>query len=611
MGIIDTFLRRVTPQKVKNQTELFGQNIATVSHLEELCGVPHGTFANEVFEKNKQDPQFTYELLEGPYQTALERKDRVQNIIKILKTQKDQELSTTIRLLCSPFEDPTDQTIDQLERMAEQTHGLMSSLYQAPKIRKMIRKHPAVTKHVHTLAQQLTKSLWQRGSPEEIQEGLEGLEDIIQDRFGEEQTFAQKMAALSRQKAIENPKPKPPKNKSFQSILALPVEPVSKKTLSPEEQKAHLENILKTAQDNIAYISNSIANAHAATPQLHADIATAKKTLNDLDHQLQILVKETELTNNKKNKLFKKLEKEKIDTSKISEKIKNTPNIDTIKSLPRTRGFLYESQGNIYRQSGVSTVSTDDIDNYRAEFPGLCLAIIEARQSFTQQELTLNGLRNENHELSTALKRIETYIARGQKEYGKLESYKNLLEHTIIPLCEARLSNPDFVISKTEETAARTLQNVQEWARQTFGEKLIVSDKAAKNIANSQYKEPELVLRSLELIGNEYYAQKCMNEKPDEERRKIRKTFLEAVKALRVEVCPVIKAKYENTLSDAYYVQNGDEKLLMNMHIKRGGAQNGKDCLRIYFAESVNPQTKELQIVIGHGTDHLRNSLTN
>ena len=145
--------------------------------------------------------------------------------------------------------------------------------------------------------------------------------------------------------------------------------------------------------------------------------------------------------------------------------------------------------------------------------------------------------------------------------------------------------------------SASSLEYLETWATAQVG-KVALTGRALSGAKKSLYAEPGHIYKALAFLAGPYRDYRC---------GKLSKPDMEA--ALAKSGCQLAGsagASVAGMQGDAYFVKWGGRRVMMDMHLRRGGGRDERYCLRIYFFWDAESQ----QVVVGWLPSHLDNSLT-
>ena len=140
---------------------------------------------------------------------------------------------------------------------------------------------------------------------------------------------------------------------------------------------------------------------------------------------------------------------------------------------------------------------------------------------------------------------------------------------------------------------------LQNWVEEYFPGRVILHQRAIRSLKNAEYENPELVFKSILLLGTLYYQMRTTSSFS-------RNEFDEKCAELGIEEAPTIADTCAGEQGESYFVSHHGKKYKLESHIKKGSSRDPKYCMRIYFFWS----NEDEQVVIGWLPQHLPISIS-
>lgn len=121
-----------------------------------------------------------------------------------------------------------------------------------------------------------------------------------------------------------------------------------------------------------------------------------------------------------------------------------------------------------------------------------------------------------------------------------------------------------------------TYGEMPQWIRENFSGRIVMIPRAIRALKDAAYEDVELVYKSVELLGTEYYKMRTTGEVTQEEFRK-------KCESLRVEDEGAVTEISAGELKDIYNVPYNGRKVKIERHLKKGNQRDPRNCMRIYY----------------------------
>lgn len=168
--------------------------------------------------------------------------------------------------------------------------------------------------------------------------------------------------------------------------------------------------------------------------------------------------------------------------------------------------------------------------------------------------------------------------------------------------------------NKSRYQQPRTYEDVANWVKSAFVEKLVLHPRAERAVKNATFENLALVCDAIEMLANEYHDCKMALPENREERQRLYKERQSQLGLIdEFSISPSQSGKYASEYFVEYPVGNKKKsKRPLERHLKTGGVHGGGAShdkrwdLRIYYFWDDEAK----QVVIGHLPSHLTNSAT-
>jgi hypothetical protein len=155
----------------------------------------------------------------------------------------------------------------------------------------------------------------------------------------------------------------------------------------------------------------------------------------------------------------------------------------------------------------------------------------------------------------------------------------------------------DFLKSAQPLWTDNPLANLPAWAAENR-ERIVVLPRALNGAKKSQFEDPALVMRSLELLAGPFREHRLG--------RMSKSDYEAAQNALGVQLAGSIATSVAGMQGEAYFVHWAGRRRLMDLHLTKGGGRDHRYCMRIYFFWDDGSG----RCVVGSLPAHLSNSLS-
>ena len=144
---------------------------------------------------------------------------------------------------------------------------------------------------------------------------------------------------------------------------------------------------------------------------------------------------------------------------------------------------------------------------------------------------------------------------------------------------------------------ANVLESLPAWAADN-AHRIVVLPRALSGAKKSQYQSPATIMKALELLAGPYRQHRCGELGLAE--------FDAALAAAGLQMAGSVGAEIAGTTGDQYFVQWGNRRRFLDMHLLKGGGREPRYCMRIYFFWDADSR----RCVVGSLPAHLSNSLS-
>ena len=211
----------------------------------------------------------------------------------------------------------------------------------------------------------------------------------------------------------------------------------------------------------------------------------------------------------------------------------------------------------------------------------------QIKQAYEQQIVQLEEkVTNTENELLTALLEIDNREKEINESYDIIHRL-NLRVDTLIYQLECNKGE------KPEIPIYNDYSKLQEWVETYFPGRIILHSRAIRSLKEAVYDNPELVYKSIFLLGTTYYQMRMGMVTRDEFNRKCEE--------LGIEETAAIADTAAGELGDTYFITYHGVKVKLDRHLRKGTSREPKYCMRIYFFWC----DEESQVVIGSLPQHL------
>lgn len=220
-------------------------------------------------------------------------------------------------------------------------------------------------------------------------------------------------------------------------------------------------------------------------------------------------------------------------------------------------------------------------------------ADIEAEKSVDDLKLAVQMLKDEIEKKESDYDQLDDFNNELLSELKKRKSENVINLQRIIDLENQLREYRDFIPVEYP----KDYKSIPDWVSQQFAGRLELHKKALKCLKdNPVYPDIELLCKSIEFLGKEYYEMKTGRL----EQRDCEVTRL----SLGIENVPTGSVSSSGTQREAYYVDYNGGRRRLDMHIKGGKSMNSSEPserFRIYYFWDDDDQ----RVIIGHLPDHL------
>lgn len=148
------------------------------------------------------------------------------------------------------------------------------------------------------------------------------------------------------------------------------------------------------------------------------------------------------------------------------------------------------------------------------------------------------------------------------------------------------------------------LSLVKEWAEATFGEQLVISNRAQKAARNhGHHRDLPTIYGGLSALANEYLRMRLAN---NGQNQRAKDAFDRRLTNMNLENRFSINPEQAGCYGDTYYVTVGGIKYFLRDHLTKGSSRDPQTLIRIYYAYDSDNE----RVVVGHLPSHLENKMT-
>jgi hypothetical protein len=134
-----------------------------------------------------------------------------------------------------------------------------------------------------------------------------------------------------------------------------------------------------------------------------------------------------------------------------------------------------------------------------------------------------------------------------------------------------------------EHPVPEELDSLEPWVNEHHGEKIVLHSRAVAGARKSLYSEVATIYRALDFLANEYWELK--NSTP-ETRAKNSAFHDRKLQELGMDIAPTISETRAGEQGEEYkviYPPGGQQRRLLELHLRKGSDRDTRFCLRIYF----------------------------
>lgn len=254
----------------------------------------------------------------------------------------------------------------------------------------------------------------------------------------------------------------------------------------------------------------------------------------------------------------------------------------------------------------------DTLEKIRDDFDDFSHLAIEMVEGF-ESEVETASLKLEDfaRETDDAVELALEHELRAKETETKLEYVIDECDNLRVALDALRKENEQlrrqkqegFVVAAAQSTCPipQSLDELADWANQYFPDRLEIAKRAITAARKSNYRDVELVYKSLIMMAREYYDA-IFDGSPE-----ARANYLQKAEDLRVDICQTFtRGIVHGRYADSYYVNGVSGRQLMDLHLRKGESRDPAACLRIYFSTD----TARRRLVVGHLPSHLTSTLS-
>lgn len=210
----------------------------------------------------------------------------------------------------------------------------------------------------------------------------------------------------------------------------------------------------------------------------------------------------------------------------------------------------------------------------------------EAHRHIAQTEAAvIAALEQQNRELGAAIERdVATYESYVQTQEQELQATKDVIAEledrhrqllARISVLEDALKKSDVVTPETPLPA--TLDDLGDWAGRELAGRVTVHSRALRAAKKSNFQDPPLVYRALQMLGAEYRDMRLYG---GHERKAAYEAKLHAL-GLKEEAS--FAGEGAHLEGDTYFITHLGRRRELDRHLKGSNTRDERYCLRIYF----------------------------
>ncbi|GJL85308.1 MAG: hypothetical protein DHS20C02_10830 [Micavibrio sp.] len=518
------------------------------------------------------------------------------------------ELQKKIRAHIRPSEDGAQDRVKNLRLFSKRADK------EARRLLK-IGKHGAVLKRrgeaeFNSLLNQSKLVMW----VDALILGAASIETAAQGFYGEVfdgfATDTQKKRAEKRAEGIKKAKLAQQKKKKVlkhpRRKKKAPAAEPTPRVKSADEIVSELESILQDTKEEIETLTASIVQASEALDEEGTYLVEVKKENKIALDEVKPSRREAAVLFGEKATVLRLMQKRghPIDEHETpqeekaiilnGEKEEKSDPFSTLQNATLTTG-QYKDDDN------SDLVNYQDMDDVR--IIGLINQIKEKRKERFVLECDLAEINNKVQCMKEHVLQTQKQTAGYNETLGRLEDIKVDLNIEIAQLNHL-LDNlkSERGVSQVFLRAAQypPLSELGQWAESNLQDRVIIHPAALKNVAQSEYGDPDVIYRSMELLANGYWNRKMSGSESREEAKRLQDLFTDELTSLQMTFGKSLTL-INKRIIPSYQVTYNGRKVFLDQHLGKGSSYDPKRCLRIYF----NWDNEANQVLVGHLPDHL------
>ncbi len=214
-----------------------------------------------------------------------------------------------------------------------------------------------------------------------------------------------------------------------------------------------------------------------------------------------------------------------------------------------------------------------------------------------------------NKELLERVKALEDQLSDARKEIAEARSQGAQADQDrMLKLLKGRIRVLQGALSRAEQGPPKQIEypksfdDLSRFAAEHLGDRVIISRRAQRAAANSNFRNVQLAYRVLKMLVDDYLPMRDGEEGAKER-------FDATCQVLKVSVGPTGMALLSHRTSETYRINHMGKRYPLDLHVQGNSSFDPRDGFRLYF-HVIEDEGEERSIVVGHFPEHLPNSLT-
>ncbi len=435
----------------------------------------------------------------------------------------------------------------------------------------------------------------------------EALEKLAPKKLQERAALLRKAKNNAKESKAGKKKPKLPKhlrqNKEASNSAKTELPPPVK---SAEDMTSELECILQGIKEEVEVLIVTIVQEKQALEQEDAYLTEVKKENKVVQDGVKHLRRKTSLLLGEKGSALQKLEEQ----AQCADEYRTPPEIRALilngknEEITDLSTISKNSVSAIRKYDGA--VNPDLVgyqDTHDARVLALVDQIKEKRKECAVLEGHLSEVQNELERTKDEALQTLRQINNHSKALGRLEEIQADLNieiaqlHYLLEDLKSKTGLPEIFIQAAQYPP---LSELGPWAESNLQDRLIIHPAALKNVAISQYSDPDVIYKALELLADGYWNRKMSGSQSREDARRLQEKFMRELTSLRMTIGQSVSDTNKRMIT-SYEVMHEGKKVFLDQHLGKGRSYDEKRCLRVYFRWNDDTNT----VLVGHLPDHL------